>query len=97
MEIEQAAGGRTARGRVRLTDSRSGLSIDTGDLGVLQVTEGWASLSGVAAVEGVAHPLLVIFEESDSSADGNSTVSLRLGNDYRVSSVLPTIRITAGR
>jgi len=94
MEIEQAAGGRTARGRVRLTDSRSGL---TGDLGVLQVTEGWASLSGVAAVEGVAHPLLVIFEESDSSADGNSTVSLRLGNDYRVSGVLPTIRITAGR
>ena len=97
MEIEQAAGGRTARGRVRLTDSRSGLSIDTGDLGVLQVTEGWASLSGVAVVEGVAHPLLVIFEESDSSADGNSTVSLRLGNDYRVSGVLPTIRITAGR
>ena len=97
IEVEQAAGERAAGGRVRLTDTSSGLSIDTGDMGVLQVTEGWASLSGVATVEGVVRPLLVIFEEADPSAEGRATVSLQLGDDYRVSGALPTVRITAGR
>ena len=97
IEVEQAAGERAARGRVRLTDTSSGLSFDTGDMGVLQVTEGWASLSGVAMVEGVVRPLLVIFEEADPSADGRATVSLQLGDDYRVSGGIPTVKVTAGR
>lgn len=97
IEVEQAAGERAARGRVRLTDTASGLSIDAGDMGVLQVTEGWASLSAVATVEGEVRQLLVIFEEADPSADEGATVSLQLGDDYRVSGVIPTVRVTVGR
>ena len=97
IDIEQAAGARIARGEFRLTDSSSGLSIDIAELGVLQVTEGWASLSGVAVVEGVPRPLLMILDRVDSAAGGGSTVSVQVGDDYRVSGVLPTVRITAGR
>ena len=97
IEVEQAAGERAARGRVRLTDTASGLSIDAGDMGVLQVTEGWASLSAVATVEGEVRQLRVIFEEADPSADEGATVSLQLGDDYRVSGVIPTVRVTVGR
>ena len=97
IQVEQAAGERAARGRVRLTDTASGLSIDAGGMGVLQVTEGWASLSAVATVEGEVRQLLVILEEADPSADEGATVSLQLGDDYRVSGVIPTVRVRVGR
>jgi N-acyl-D-aspartate/D-glutamate deacylase len=97
IEIQQAAGARAARGSFRLTDESSGLSIETEQFGVLQVARGWASLSGVAVVEGMVRPLLVILEETDPSADGGSTVSVRLGDDYIVSGALPTVAITARR
>jgi N-acyl-D-aspartate/D-glutamate deacylase len=79
VDLRQNAGARRAAGRVTITHPGRSLTIRSTDLGVLQAGHGWASITGLAQVSGVAEPrpFTLTLEEAAPLLDGSpSTVRL---------------------
>jgi hypothetical protein len=88
IEITQGANARHADGRLRLVGPGDAVVLEALDLGVLQTTARWASVTGRARIgtEPGARPFTLVVEGADPWIDGHpSTVSITIGGRPAIS------------
>src|SRR5262249_26207813 len=91
IDLTQPAGEVRAKGTVRVADSHGNALIDATDLGVLQTTKQWASITGVArrSPSGERRPFTLIVEQSDPFVAGHPrTMTLERPDQPPLSGVL---------
>jgi N-acyl-D-amino-acid deacylase len=100
LNIEQAPGGRGARGRFRFLDRTSKINFEMLEPGLLQVAPGWAAVTGWGRIGTDERAFTVIVERADPLDErGSSTITV-LGEDgYQLSRIVPinTFRVSPSR
>jgi len=100
LSIEQAPGGRGARGRFRFLDRTSKTTIEMVEPGLLQVAPGWAAVTGRGKIGNDERAFTVIVERADPLDErGSSTITI-LGEDgYQLNRIVPvnTFRVSPSR
>ncbi len=100
VNIEQPAGQRAPRGRLRLLDRTSKTSIEMTEPGALQVAAGWAAVTGRGRIGDNERAFTVIVEQSNPLDERQSTTITVLGEDgYQLSRIVPknTLRVSPSR
>ena len=83
-----------------MTDVKSGEVIDATELGVLQTTRNWASLTAVVGTKasGPLHAATIVVEHSDPFMDGRPrTIRIDFDDGRRIGGVLVTPSRTGSR
>jgi N-acyl-D-aspartate/D-glutamate deacylase len=101
LHLSQPAGAREPVGTLRLVDPRGRVSLDATTLGLLQVADGWASVTGRARVgtTGEERAVTVIVERADPLGGGVATVIVEVEGMPRVGGVLTpnSVSVSQGR
>jgi len=100
-DISQAAGADKATGSFRLTDLKTGTTIQTSGIGLLQTTASWATFAGRASTSrgGADKSIIVIADLADPFATAHAaTISVDMEDGYHVTaSVAPgKIKLSSG-
>jgi hypothetical protein len=91
IELRQAAGAARATGTFRLLDAHGGTLLDASDVGVLQTTNDWASITGVARTQpgGAPRPFTAVVERADPFVAGTPrTLRVEVAGQPAVTGVL---------
>lgn len=85
-----------ARGTFRMRDPRTGVTVASTDLGVLQTTDRWASFTGRVRLQpsGDDRAFVVVVEQADPFAAGQPTVTIEIEGLDRIRGVLTSQRLT---
>jgi N-acyl-D-aspartate/D-glutamate deacylase len=96
IHLSQPAGARAPTGTLRLVDPSGRVSLDGAEFGVLQVADGWASVTGQARVgrTGDERAFTVIVERADPFAGGAATVRVEVKGMPPVSGALSPNGVT---
>ncbi len=100
MSIEQAPGGRAARGRFRFLDRTSKIAVEMLEPGLLQVAPGWAAITGRGRIGNDERALTVIIERADPLDERQSSTITIMGEDgYQLNRLVPknTFRVSPSR
>ena len=90
VSVEQQPAQRVPRGRVRLLDRTTKTTFEMSDLGALQVTRGWAAVTGVGRIGANVRVMTVIVEQADPLDEKTSTSITVLGEDgFQLSRIVP--------
>src|SRR5262249_12549234 len=78
IDVTQGATDRRATGSVRIRDGEKNLTVETTELGIVQVTDRWATFSGRARVSssGPELPFRVIVDQANPRLPGASVLSV---------------------
>jgi N-acyl-D-amino-acid deacylase len=90
-DISQDAKAIRAKGSIRITSAASGEMLEATDLGVLQTTKDWASVTAMvrARPSGEAHAAILIVEHADPFVDGRPrTITIDVDGRPRITGVL---------
>jgi len=91
LSIEQEPGPKGPRGRFRFVDRTSKTAVDMTDPGWLQVTSGWAAVTGRGRIGDDERAFTVIVERADPLDERGSSTLTILGEDgYQLSRIVPT-------
>jgi hypothetical protein len=74
VDVRQGAYGRSARGSFHLNDPATRTVINTKDLGLLQVGDGWATFTGRATISGEPRSITVIIDQADPLRSGHASI-----------------------
>jgi N-acyl-D-amino-acid deacylase len=91
IDISHDAKAFRAKGSIRITNAASGEMLEATDLGVLQTTKDWASVTAMvrARPSGEAHAAILIVEHADPFVDGRPrTVTIDVDGRPRITGVL---------
>ena len=91
IDLAQAANATRAKGSIRVTNTASGEVLDATDLGVLQTTKDWASMTAMvrARPSGETRAATLIVEHADPFVDGRPrTVTIDVDGRPRITGVL---------
>jgi hypothetical protein len=91
VDISQDAKAPRAKGSIRITNAASGEVLEAADLGVLQTTKDWASVTAMmrARPSGEAHSTTLTVEHADPFVDGRPrTFTIDVDGRPRISGVL---------
>jgi N-acyl-D-amino-acid deacylase len=91
IDISQNAKVPRAKGSIRITSAASGEILEATDLGVLQTTKDWASVTAMvrARPSGEAHAAILIVEQADPFVDGRPrTITIDVDGRPRITGVL---------
>jgi N-acyl-D-amino-acid deacylase len=98
LDVRQGAGARVATGVFRFRDSGKNLAIESTELGIVQVTERWATFSGRARVSasGGERPFMVIVDQVDPFRSDMATIWIRVAGfpDTAVPLLPEAVKIT---
>ena len=100
LSIEQAPGGRGARGRFRFLDRTSKLTVEMLEPGLLQVAPGWAAITGRGRIGTDERALTVIIERADPLDERHgSTITINGEDGYQLNRIVPinTFRVSPSR
>jgi len=100
INIEQSAGQRAPRGRLRLLERTSKTSVEMTAPGLLQVAPGWAAVTGRGRIGDDERAFTVVVEQADPLDEQHSTTITVLGEDgYQLSRVVPknSLRVSPSR
>ncbi len=100
MSIEQAPGGRAARGRVRFLDRTSKVAVEMLEPGLLQVAPGWAAITGRGRIGTDERAITVLIERADPLDERHSSTITIMGEDgYQLNRLVPikTFRVSPSR
>lgn len=90
MSVEQRPTQPRPRGRVRLLDRTSKTSFEMTEPGALQVTRGWAAVTGRGRIGADERAMTVIVEQADPLDERTSTTITILGEDgFQLSRIVP--------
>ncbi len=96
IDVSQDAIARRAKGGVRLIDSTGKTAIETTELGLLQVADGWSSVTGRARVlpKDEERTVLVVVEQADPTRpDREPTVIVTVDSAFEASGRLAPSRV----
>ena len=91
IDISQNAKVPRAKGSIRITSAASGEMLEATDLGVLQTTRDWASVTAMvrARPSGEARAAILIVEHADPFVDGRPrTITIDVDGRPRITGVL---------
>jgi N-acyl-D-amino-acid deacylase len=100
INIEQSAGQRAPRGRLRLLDRTSKTSVEMTAPGWLQVAPGWAAVTGRGRIGDDERAFTIVVEQADPLDEQHSTTITVLGEDgYQLSRIVPknSLRVSPSR
>jgi hypothetical protein len=90
LDVRQAKGARRPQGSFRATDRRTNTLIEITELGALQTSAGWASITGLGRVGAKASAITVMVEQKDPMDERlGSTLFIRGEDGYTLQTSLP--------
>ena len=90
LSVAQSPAQRVPRGRLRLLDRTSKTTFEMTELGALQVTRGWAAVTGRGRIGPDERAMTVIIEQADPLDERTSTNITVLGEDgFQLNRIVP--------
>jgi N-acyl-D-amino-acid deacylase len=90
LSVAQQPAQRVPRGRMKLLDRTSKTTFEMTELGALQVTRGWAAVTGRGRAGADERAMTVIVEQADPLDEMTSTTITILGEDgFQLSRIVP--------